>query len=319
MNINVEYKDTTGAVDNRFYSMTRLAFAKHMAVAGQGYAPKPQKLLRSIGMFFHYSYYMQRQAFYNDSFSEPPRPLSDPTEKGQFSNLAGKAIADFLSKRIGNSLYTVNYEAVMRLQGHPLLGQRPDLVAYSPTSMFAIEAKGRHQHNPGNMTRHKAQAQAGPINVNYSVACVSYDLFNQVKCNYHDPYNDNIAYDNVSLQAMTRNYYKGLAEFLDLKNFGYSEFDIQGERFYEIDIFDWIAKQFEKEDFPYFPFLHWRDWREELHYFSPKLILPASIRQFAESGITNETKPFIYEATEHNENSNLYIDNDRVGLSIARR
>src|SRR6218665_379899 len=117
MNIAVEYIDQSGTTHNQTYRLTRLAFAKHLAVAGQGYAPKPQKLIRTLAMFFHYSYYIQRQAFYTDRFSEPPIQLSDPTEKGQFSNLAGKAIADFLSKRIGNSIHTFNYEAAMRMRG----------------------------------------------------------------------------------------------------------------------------------------------------------------------------------------------------------
>jgi len=99
MNISVEYINSLGAVFNRNYMITRLAFAKHMAIAGQGYAPRPQKLFRMIGMAFHYGYYIQRKAFYNSRFSEPPTELSDPTEKAQFSNIAGKAIADFLSKR----------------------------------------------------------------------------------------------------------------------------------------------------------------------------------------------------------------------------
>lgn len=122
MNIPVEYKDSAGTISNRTFNLTRLAFAKHMAIAGQGYAPRPQKLLRTIGVFFHYGYYIQSHDFYNNNcFSEPPIQLSDPTEKGQFSNLVGKAIADFLSKRIDNSLFTVNYEAKITIKE----GQRP--------------------------------------------------------------------------------------------------------------------------------------------------------------------------------------------------
>lgn len=204
----------------------------------------------------HYSYYMQRQAFNSDKFSKPPHALSDPTEKGQFSNLAGKAIADFLSKKIDNSLYTVNYEAAMRLQGHWLTGKRPDLIAYYPNSVFALEAKGRHQNNPGNMAIHKLQAQAGPINVNFSVACVSFNLFNQVTCNYHDPFNDNIQYDNVSLAALTRNYYKGLLEFLNQKFFEYREFEFQGERFYEIELFNRSFEKIFPDEFLFTPFRH---------------------------------------------------------------
>ncbi len=137
MNIQVEYKDNVGNISNRSYAMTRLAFAKHMAIAGQRYAPVPQKLMRTIAMFLHYSFYLKRQEFYNNKFSVPPTQLYDPTEKGQFSNLAGKAIADFLSKRIDRSLYTVNYEAAMKLLNMPLNVGRPDLIAYTTNSTFA--------------------------------------------------------------------------------------------------------------------------------------------------------------------------------------
>jgi hypothetical protein len=105
----------------------------------------------------------------------------------------------------------VNYEAVMRLKKHKIKGERPDLVAYSPIGMFSIEAKGRHENNPGDMTEHKTQAQSGPIGVNFSVACISYNIFNRVTCNYHDPFNENVRYDNESLQALTKKYYSGLS------------------------------------------------------------------------------------------------------------
>lgn len=310
MNISVEHIDTTGTTHNLSFRMTRLAFAKHMAIAGQGYAPRPQKLLRTIGMFFHYGYYTQRQAFNNNRFSEPPAALSDPTEKGQFSNLAGKAIADFLSKRIDNSLYTVNYEAAMRLQGHLLTGQRPDLISYSPTAVFAIEAKGRHQNNPGNMVTHKTQSQSGPIPVNFSIACVSFNLFNQVTCNYHDPFNDNIQYDNVSLQALTRNYYRGLAEFLNRDIFEYREFQFQGEDFYEVELSYRNFEKFLPDEFPFRPFWYF----EMFEHYRPRLILPRAIRQYAEIGITNETRPFSFNNSE--QDYNIYIDNDRVGLRV---
>ena len=40
MNISVEYKDKTGVISNRSYFLTRLAFAKHLAIVGQRYAPQ---------------------------------------------------------------------------------------------------------------------------------------------------------------------------------------------------------------------------------------------------------------------------------------
>jgi hypothetical protein len=309
MNISVEHINQTGTVSNKTFRLTRLAFAKHLAIAGQGYAPRPQWLLRTIGMLFHYGFYIQRQAFYSDRFSEPPTPLSDPTEKAQFSNLAGKAIADFLSKKIDNSLYTVNYEAVMRLQGQKLKGQRPDLVAYSPTSMFAIEAKGRHQGNSGDMVKHKTQAQSGTVGVNFSVACVSYNLFNQVRCNYHDPYNDNIPYDNETLRLLTKNYYQGLSEFLNEKIFEYREFQMQGETFYEIELFYRRFDTLLPDEFPFRPFRYF----EIFEFYRPRLILPKDIFEYAKNGITNDIKPFSFDAKE---DDSLYIDNDRIGLRI---
>jgi hypothetical protein len=199
MNLTVEYKDTAGTVFNQMYILRRLAFAKHFAIAGQAYAPRPQKLIRTLAMFFRYIYYLQRQAFNNGKFSEPPIQLSDPTEKGQFSNLAGKAIADFLSKRISQSIYTVNYEAAMRMQGMPITVGRPDLPAFKQDSMFAIEAKG-YSRGYGNMATHKAQSQTGGIPVNFTVACVSYNLYNNIQCKYHDPFNDNIVTDYSNSQ-----------------------------------------------------------------------------------------------------------------------
>lgn len=65
MTISVEYKDTSETISNQTYRLTRLAFAKHLAIAGQGDAPKSQKLIRTLAMFFHYSSYLEKQAFNN--------------------------------------------------------------------------------------------------------------------------------------------------------------------------------------------------------------------------------------------------------------
>lgn len=310
MNLTVEYKDIAGTISNQTHNLTRIAFAKHLAIAGQGFAPRPQKLIRTISMFFHYSYYVQRQSFNNNRFSEPPMQLSDPTEKGQFSNLAGKAIADFLSKRIDQSIFTVNYEAAMRLRNMPLNVRRPDLLAFKQNSMFALEAKG-YSGGHGNMTTHKAQSQTGGIPVNFSVACVSYNLYNNVQCKYHDPYNDNVPYDNELLKKLTQQYYSGLSEFLNEKYFNYREIEIQGEKFYEVEL---SYRPFEKLFTDEFPFRHFWHFKI-LEYYRPRLILPLAIRDFAKDGIKSETKPFIFETNKEQE-KNLYIDNDRIGLQI---
>ncbi|MBB5646680.1 hypothetical protein HDE70_002987 [Pedobacter cryoconitis] len=48
MNISVEYKDTPGVMHNQTHHITQVAFAKHLALSGQGYAPRIRKLIRSM-------------------------------------------------------------------------------------------------------------------------------------------------------------------------------------------------------------------------------------------------------------------------------
>ncbi|PZO34888.1 MAG: hypothetical protein DCE86_00995 [Flavobacteriaceae bacterium] len=308
MNIDVEYLDSSGNMSTRSYHISRLALTKHLAIAGQGYSPKPEKFLRTIGMFLHYSHYLQKNALNNNRFSEPPISLSDPTEKSQFSNIAGKAIADFLSKRIDSSLFTVNYEAAMRIKGMPVRGFRPDLIAYSPQAMFAIEAKG-FTNGHGNMHAHKNQSKTGGIPVNYTIASISYDLYNQIKCKYHDPYNEDVNYDNKTLQNLTKVYYSGLAEFLDNKYFEKKTTQINGEKFYEIEL---SLRNFNAINYDSAFNFFWLD--DIFHFFRPRLILPQNIKELAQNGITNNTEPFIFNS----DSNNIYIDNDRVGLNVRR-
>lgn len=308
MNIVVDHIDQAGTHSVRQVQMPRLAFAKHMAVAGQGHFPRPAKLFRTLGMFLHYSSYIRRDAFRANRFSEPPLRFSDPTEKGHFSNIAGKAIADFLSKRIDRAIVTLNYEAAMRQRRMTLRRvRRPDLLAFTQNGQFAIEAKGRHQANSGNMLTHKAQSRTGGIAVNFTVACVAYDLYASVKCNYHDPFNEDVPLDNELLQALSREYYAGLAQYLDNDTFRYTETEYQGERFFEVDLSRPMRYMFERELlYPFLP--HW------FEFLRPSLILPIDIKHYAVEGLTGERGPFIQEALS--DEGSIYIDNDRVGLRI---
>ena len=311
MDITVEHIDQLRVTHNVTHRISRLAFVKHLAVAGQHYAPSSHKFLNTLASFVVHKFYIRKGEFYRNRFSEPPQNLSDPTRKGQFSNLAGKAIADFLSKRINESIYTVDYEAAMRMKNIPIRGGRPDLLAFTRNSTFALEAKG-YSGGHGNMATHKAQSQTGGIPVNFSVACVSYDLYNEVKCKYHDPFNDNIPYDNKLLQQLTANYYQGFAEYLNQRYFDYEEIQVQDETFIAVTLdYRFFESLFDMNFLP-FP-LHW--YYEIFELYRPSLLLPSQIRDFASTGITNEIKPFIFAT---NENSNTYIDNDRIGLQIRR-
>jgi len=305
MHIDVNYINSSGNITDKKYKISKLAFIKHMAIAGQKYAPQPSKFLRSVGMFFHYFYYMQTPEFNNDYFSLPPIELSDPTEKGQFSNLAGKAIADFLSKKIDGSIYTVNYEAAMRIQGIPIIGERPDLLAFSPGSIFAIEAKG-YTNSPGNMNKHKRQSKTGAIPVNFSVACSSYHLYKRIKCKYYDPIISDATYDELLLKKLTMSYYQKLSEFLENDFFEFNEIDINGEQFYAVKL------SYDRTDHIIFCHLkhHSHFFYEILKNHNPEFLLPRNILEYAKQGITKDLKPFVFES------DNIYIDNDRVGFKI---
>lgn len=308
MQLAVKHRDASNNVTTKTFKLTRLAFAKHFAIAGLHYAPRPQKISRIIAMFFHYMPYLQRGEFYSDKFSLPSKQFSDPTEQGQFSNLAGKAIADFLSKRIDNSIYTVNYEAAMRIDGMPVKGQRPDLLAYTQNSVFAIEAKGR-AGVAGSMKEHKKQSESGKIPVYFSVACISYNIYSKIKCNYYDPYSDDIQYNSGMLRELTKRYYYGLSLFLNEEYFEYSKREIEGENFY---IIRFNQRTLEKTLQKAFLFKsHY--FLELFNFYQPKIILPGEIFKYAENGISRELKPFKFEASEQ---SRIYIDNDRVGLQI---
>jgi hypothetical protein len=259
-------------------------------------------------MFIHYQHYIQKKAFNNDCFSLPPNELSDPTEKGHFSNLTGKSIADFLSKKIDNSIYTVNYEAAMRKKKMRIFGSRPDLIAYTKNSAIAIEAKG-YTKGHGNMKDHKQQSTTGGIPVNCTVACVSYHLYSQVKCKYHDPFNDNIAFDKETFTELTKIYYSGLSEFLNEKYFQYDEIEVNGENFYAVELSENGYKSFFPEVSPFKISKHF----EILDYYRPKIILPSNIMEYAKNGISDEIEPYHFESSNA---ENMYIDNDRVGLQI---
>jgi hypothetical protein len=142
MLLNIEYKNVKGNISNLNIDLPWLALIKHMAIAGQGHIPSIRKFRRILGMFFRYADYINYNSFQNSSFSQPPNYLLDPTEKAQFSNMVGKAIADFLSKRINNAKITLNYEAAMRLNGILISGKRPDMLGINSSDIFSIESKG---------------------------------------------------------------------------------------------------------------------------------------------------------------------------------
>lgn len=309
MLLDVCYKKNSNSNSTQLkIPMNGLAFAKHFAIAGQYYEPKITKIPRILGIFLMYSLYLERDAFCNENrFSEPRPEFSDPTQKSQFSNLAGRAIADFLSKRIDNCCFTVNYEAAMRRENLQIKGKRADLIGFTSNGeKISIEAKGfsTSSISEEKMKKYKTQAQEGGLHCKYSVACVSYNLYNRVKCNYYDPEGEDNEFDKELLKELTKNYYSGLKRFLEL-GVEYQIKEFSSEEFYVINLRKIALKIFFKyesyRDFDFFAY--------EFLY-SYYLILPKKIDVYSESGLDNSLEPF-EKFLEHDD---IYIDNDRVGL-----
>ena len=298
MQLRVIYQDRGGNISNQFFNIIKPVFIKHMGIAGMGYAPRLHKLRRIIGMFLHYSDYFRD--FSRNRFSEPV--IVDPTEKGQFSNLVGKAIADYLSKKLNRSFFTIAYEFAMREKRIPIIGRRPDLIAFSRNSKFAIEAKGfsKSLMSDIEMNRYKSQALSGPISVNFAVASVSYNLYNSVICRYYDPpTNRDFGGEDELLKKLFQRYYAGFKEFIN-------------EKFFEI-----TEEEYQKEDFyiltPRYENLVLSRYLRCMLCLPIKwsLILTKKIDRFAEEGINSNFKPF-----KVLEEKNLYIDVDRIGVKL---
>jgi hypothetical protein len=285
-----------------------LAFLKHMAVAGMGYKPRLYKLRRVFGMFFLYSDYLKRGDFDNNKFSTPSR-FYDPTAKSHFSNLAGLAIADILSKKINHAILTVNYETEMKLRGYKISGSRPDLISYAGSKTFATESKGLSASIIGDTKKKKIKEQSdkGPIPVNFSMASIAYNMYNKVECIYTDPPNDLNSKGNL-LNLVSQEYYSGLQEFVEQINRD-DVFQHSGGNFIRIPLIKFLLHDI--LDFP--GGLTRLLMISFLHRNSINLLLPAEINSFAEKGLPENFEPFIFNWEQ---NENVFIDNDMVGLEL---
>ena len=305
MNLQVEYKGANGLISNRNYYMPYLALLKHMACVGMGkYKNRhPFVIKRSLGMLLHYWEFLNFQSFCNNQFYKPPRTSNhyDPTEIAQFSCIVGRGIADFLAKRIDRSTYTDGYEAYLAQNNINTKNgdKRADLVAYRENKgPFVIECKGISNVSP-HVTLNNAKNQINNVisnpqlqgRFNFGIACVSYNLYNQVKVCYHDPKFDNIkSDDDFGLKELSKLYYKAFFDLYKevkkakIRNFGKEKFIIVNLGFENSVLFRCIG--------------------------DISLILPYNIKELSENGISRETQPFEIE----NNDDGIYIDNDRIGL-----
>lgn len=303
MDIQVKHKDALGMVTNKSFNLSTLGFIKHFGLAGQSYGTTIRAIRRAIGTYFLYHDYFNRIDLINSRFSKPPAYFYDPTEQGDFSTIAGRAIADFLARRIDGATHTFTYEGAMLMAGHNNVNiPRPDLYCFNSSKQFAIESKGYDVRtiSENEMTNHKTQSGQGPLNIQFSVASVSYNLYNKIKNKYYDPINNNSEFNNALNRKISSAYYSGFAELLQRqKDLSTIILPGQNREFNLIPIFSPNGKFLYND-----PTWLYKAYRRNTVY----LLLDKRIKTFAKEGfINNEEKNEITE-------NGLYIDNDGIGL-----
>lgn len=189
MNFTTTHTDANGVTVVHSITITLARFIKHFVLAGAGFTPSAILLTRGIGALAWYWDFVEPVASGQDCFGEPVPVLRDPSLKAHFSNLTGRAFADFMGRHIANSWVTLSYEGVLEQNGFPIVGPRPDLLAVNPLSVVALEAKGYSKKSVSNaeMAVHKHQASQGRLNRHAWAASVAYGLYNKVKVKYLDP------------------------------------------------------------------------------------------------------------------------------------
>jgi hypothetical protein len=286
MKLKVEHLDDKGQFQNLEFNLSYLQFIKHLAFAGMGVDKFRYRLLRFSGFMLEFVEYFGSQP---DKFTIPEVIFHDPTELGQISNRIGKALADFLAKKIYKAKYTHNYEDAMVQHGHPIMGKRPDLYCDTLSRQFAVEAKGFKVStvSANKMNDYKSQSKEGPVPVHFSVASVAYNLYKAPTVKFHDPVGGDVTYAEDINKKLIAIYYRSILDTIE-------EFNLVPSIGVE-DLQDsFISYQL--------PFSHPRN--------SLYLMLHKSIVD----GVWDQVKEFDSGYIEDDINS--YIDVDGVGLCI---
>lgn len=298
MNLNVEHLDSNGNTINLNYNITKTAFLKHVGMAGLGYRPTVRSIRKSIGFLLSHKDFLKRKAFVQSKFSKPAPPFYDPDDIKHFSKQAGRAFSDFLARRISNAINTQTYEAALKLKGYKLNTGRPDLYCFNHKSQFAIESKGLSDSTVSkkDMKGHKTQSQRGPLSVHFSVASVSYNLYDKVQNKYHDPVSPEAEFNESLNRDLSRAYYRGFSQLLEVANdFPQIEIENLGSTFYIIPILP--LDEIEIYDFP-------RRYNRNVN-----LLVDRRIRKYIEEGNLESNTGYIQD-------DRIYIDNDGIGLLI---
>lgn len=282
------YRSPIRQQNTQTYSISLAALIKHLGCVAQGRRSAIFKLGKAVGAMLFYSDYLFPA---QNCFSVPPNNMGDPTEKSQFSNMAGLAIADYLSKKINHAKFTIHYEAAMAKNNISIYGSRPDLIAFCPHKVcLAIEAKGFSTPSVsiGKINEHKNQSRNihPQLGITNSYVSIAYNLYHQPKVYYIDPELSNTFDNHITLRNLSMQFYQSIIEETNHLN---KKSCISG--FYKVLLSDKAAKFLSKKIY---------------------LVLPEKIKDFANKGINDYS---IFEK-DVDMNNNFYIDNDYIGIQM---
>ncbi|HDS1580356.1 TPA: hypothetical protein QEL15_002447 [Stenotrophomonas maltophilia] len=220
MRIDVDFIDLNAKSHSLIVDMSLPAFLKHLAISGQGERGGAlMALSRGAGAYLFHRRYFDVRLWRLAGLRRAHPYLHDPTDQGDFSTLAGRAVADFLAKKLLDAKFTHGYEAAMQLKKLPLVGDRPDFYCVTRDSkrQFAMEAKGYGKKYVGSieMAEHKAQSKSGPLAVHFTVASVLFRCYGKPRCNFHDPLEGDVEFDFELNAALANQFYSGLLEEFD--------------------------------------------------------------------------------------------------------
>lgn len=293
MQIDVEFIDQKKNLSNHKKHISLPAFLKHAALTGQGqnFGILPT-ISRGLGALMFYNRYLDYEILKFNGFRKSDLNLFDPTDQGAFSTIVGKAMADFLAKNMLQAKYTHSYESAMVLMGYPVVGPRPDLYCTTSSQQFAMEAKGfsTKSISPAEMIKHKAQSLSGPISVNFSVASVSYNIYTEPRCKFHDPVGDDAPFYANANETLARMYYSRILEELD----NYTDFRIVmfNERYFRI-------------------------YDLSQYFYFPKSTLPVNILIDDACTKKDNSVNFMNLNLQRIDEQFLYVDTDGIGIMIG--
>ena len=217
MDINVELKDSAGSKHSFVESISTLKFLKHASFAGMGpnfgWIPA---IFSSIGLAFHFG---SKFALRSDHI-ERTCPIYDPDDLRDMSRVTGRAIGDIFAKSHFNARYTLCYEHALAVTGTTSSGKSPDFycIDHSGLKAFTVEAKGFSQRTIGSkqFIRHKSQSKSSQLPINYSVASVTHNIYNEIKARIEDPDYDSSPLDPSFSRALIDNYFTTINQRLSL-------------------------------------------------------------------------------------------------------